>query len=373
MRPVLLITLAVAVLLAAAACTDEPGAPAEPAEPTPAADTGYEVLLDRLALEAGDGTIPILLLGDVSVAAEAADVELPPPGAHDWQVAGIDRLSKHTQLPATSGLGLALQRLPESPDFAETLGIVPTDVAQWAEWFGTTASGQTAAMTLRGDTDELIGFLDGSDSWARQDDDPAWYRPVDDPGPQLKETLEWVGPAEPALVVDDAAVQFGPAPADSDGHPGDPMVPTGLAPHRDTVGELPGADRLARQLEGWATLALVVPEPHQPFYLEDVEVVGEPLEPYQHVAVAAVADEAGARTGLVLAHADEAAARTNAERLQGNVTAHDDVDGAEVRRDGTIVVVDWLRDDAQATLRALQRVDFEIFDVAVPAELADDQ
>lgn len=366
MRPVLLTSLAVAVLLAAAACTDEPGGPAGP---TPAADTGYEVLLDRLALEAGDGMVPILLLGDVSVAAETADVELPPPGAHDWQVAGIDRLSEYTLLPATSGLGLALQRLPETPDFAETLGVVPTDVAQWAEWFGTTASGQTAAMTLRGDTDELVGFLDDSDSWARQDDDPRWYRPVGDPGPQLKETLEWVRPAEPALVVDDAAVQLGPAPADSDG---DPMVPTGLAPQRDTVGELPGANRLARQLEGWATLALVVPEPHQPFYVEDVEAVGEPLEPYQHVAVAAVADEAGARTGLVLAHADEATARTNAERVQGNVAAHDDIDGAEVRRDGTIVVVDWLRDDAQATLRALHRMDFGLFDVAVPAEPAGD-
>lgn len=102
--------------------------------------------------------------------------------------------------------------------------------------------------------------------------------------------------------------------------------------------------------------AVVVLEPHQRVYLDGVEPVGEPLKPYRHLALALVIDEAGERTALVLAHPDEATARTNAERLQANVALDDDVDDAEVRRDGTTVVVDWFRDEVEPTLKALQPV-----------------
>lgn len=265
MPRVLLATLTGLMLVAAAACGDATPTATDPA------DTGYGTLFDRLALEPG---MPLLVLGDLTLAAEAADVELPAPQARDWRGDGIERLAQHPPLPAS----------------------------------------------------------------------------------------------EVAVVAGDAAAQFGRAPTD-DGE--DIAVPAALAPQRDVVGDLAGTDRLARELEGWARGAFVVLEPHQPGYFDAVEPVGEPLEPYQHLALAAVVDEAGQRTALMVVHQDEAAARTNAERLARNLAATGHADRAEASRDGATVVVDWFREDVRSMLGALQRLDFGIVDVAVPANLVD--
>lgn len=359
MRRVLLAALVMA--LVAVACGEEPGAPSEPTVP---ADTGYGALFDRLPLVDGG---PLLALGDLPLAAEGAEVELPPPGAADWQVAGLDRLSQHAPLPPM-GVGRALHRLPEEARFRETLGFSPTDVDQWAAWFGGPAQGKAMVMKLRAGTRDLPAFLDENDDWIRQDRSPSWYRPAKGAYPRLEELLGSLAPSELALAVGEGVVQVGRTPDDGD----EVAVPAALATQRDTVGGLAGTDRLARQLQGWARGAFVVLEPHQRVYLDGVEPVGEPLEPYRHLALALAVDEAGERTALVLAHPDEATARTNAERLQSNVAAHHDVADAEVRRDGTIVVVDWFRDDVESALQAFQRGDFGILDIAVPAELAGD-
>lgn len=357
---VLLATLGMA-LVGAVACGEEPGAPSGPTVP---ADIGYEALFDRLPLEDG---MPLLVLGDLPLAAEGAEVELPPPGAADWQVEGLDRLSQHGPLPPM-GVGRTLHRPPEEPRFRETLGFSPTDVDQWAAWFAGPAQGQAMVMTLRAGTGDLPAFLDDSDDWIRQDRSPSWYRPAEGAYPRLEEILASVASSRLALAVGDGVVQVGRTPDDGD----EVAVPAVLATQRDTVGDLAGTDRLARPLQGWARGAFVVLEPHQGAYLDGVEPVGEVLEPYRHLALALVVDEAGERTALVLAHPDEATARTNAERLQSNVAAHDHVDDAEVRRDGTIVVVDWFRDGVEPALQAFQRVDFGIVDIAVPAELTGD-
>lgn len=358
MPRVLLATLT-ALTLVAAACGD--GTPT----PTDSADTGYGTLFDRLALEAD---MPLLVVGDLTLAAEAADVELPAPQARDWKVEGIERLAEHPPLPATVRVGLALHLSPEESGFREALGFAPTDVGQWAEWFGGPAQGRTAVMTLRGEAGELAASLENDDGWVRREGPSPWYRPAEEADPRLEEALGALTASEVAVIAGDEAAQFGRAPA-GDGE--DAAVPAALAPQRDVVGDLAGTDRLARALEGWARAAFVVLEPHQRAYFDAVEPVGEPLEPYQHLALAAVVDEAGQRTALMVAHHDAAAARTNTERLERNLAATGHAGRAEVGRDGATVVVDWFREDVQATLNALQRLDFAILDVAVPADLAD--
>lgn len=108
MRRWVLTTLAVGVVLGATACAGDPGASSKS---TVAGDTGYGLLVKRLPLETG---APLLVLGDLPLIAEAADVELPPPGPQEWQVDGLDRLSQHPPLPATlDGVGRALRRGPK--------------------------------------------------------------------------------------------------------------------------------------------------------------------------------------------------------------------------------------------------------------------
>lgn len=357
MPRVLLATLT-ALMLVAAACGDGRPTPTDPA------DTGYGTLFDRLALEAG---MPLLVVGDLALAAEAVDVELPAPQARDWKVEGIERLAEHPPLPATVRVGLALHGSPGDLRFRETLGFAPTDVGQWAEWFGGPAQGRTAVMTLRGEADELAASLEDDGGWVRREEPSPWYRPAEEADPRLEEALGALTASEVAVVAGDEAAQFGLAPADGE----DAAVPAALAPQRDVVGDLAGTDRLARALEGWTRAAFVVLEPHQGAYLDAVEPVGEPLEPYQHLALAAVVDEAGQRTALVVTHHDDAAARTNTERLERNLAATEHADRAEVGRDGATVVVDWFRQDVQSTLGALQRLDFAIVDVAVPVGSAD--
>lgn len=357
MPRVLLATLTGLMLVAGAACGEETPAP------TGAADTGYGTLFDRLALEAG---MPLLVLGDLTLAAETADVELPAPQARGWKVGGIERLAQHPPFPATIRVGLALHSLPDEPSFRGTLGFAPTDVDQWAEWFGGPAHGRTAVMTLRGEAGDLAASLEADDEWVRREGPSPWYRPIEETHPRLEEALGALTASEVAVVAGDAAAQFGRAPTD-DGE--DTAVPAALAPQRDVVGDLAGTDRLARALEGWARAAFVVLEPHQRAYFEAVEPVDEPLEPYQHLALAAVVDEAGQRTALVVVHHDEAAARTNAERLERNLAATGHADRAEVGRDGATVVVDWFREDVRTVLSGLQRLDFGIVEVAVPADL----
>lgn len=355
MPRLLLAALAALMLVAAAACGDGMPAPTDPA------DTGYGTLFDRLALEPG---MPLLALGDLTLAAEAAEVELPAPQARDWKVDGIERLAQHPPLPATVRVGLALRPSSGELGFRETLGFAPTDVDQWAEWFGGPAHGRTAVMTLRGEAGEFAASLEDDDEWVRREGPSPWYRPVEEADPRLEEALGALTASEVAVVAGDAAARFGRAPTD-DGE--DTAVPAALAPQRDVVGDLAGTDRLARALEGWARAAFVVLEPHQRAYFDAVEPVGEPLEPYQHLALAAVVDEVGQRTALVVVHHDEAVARTNTERLERNLAATGRADRAEVGRDGATVVVDWFREDVRTVLSALQRLDFGIVEVAVPA------
>lgn len=339
-----------------------PGAGDRGPEPTttalPAGAT-YGELLDALPLAAGAGDTPVLLLGDVPLAARAGGTDLPPPGAEAWLFDGIVAVQRHTLFPSTPDFVGAAQRLQDRP-FAQALGFTPADVDQWADWQG----GATAVMSLRGGTGALTRFLDASGDWARQATSPRWYRGAADPSTALRRVLAGRDPSQLALVVRDGQVQAGPAP----GGAGDTAaVPLALAPaSRRSVGDLAGMDRLAERLQGWATIAFVIPAPHQRFHFGDVDVAGRRLAPYRHLALAGVTDDGGERTVLVLVHADASAARTNAARLPGNLDAAGR-DDAVVRRDGEVVVVEGFADEAAAAVRAAIGLDPGALGPVVPA------
>lgn len=305
------------------------------------AGRGYAALLDAVPLNRGGqpgsrlpGPPSHLLVNDLPRTAEAGDVELPPPGAKDWlPFDGLEQLVNRGWW-GTPPFGQAVALIENRP-FAETIGFVATDVAQAASW-GPKAP--TAAMTLRRDVGEVAAFLDDSDDWVRQGDDPRWYRGADDADQKVVDALEPYAPSELAVVVDDGVIQVGAAPGTQHD---EAELPGALAPDRREVGDLAGMDRLADQLDGWAYHALIAAEPHLPRYFEDSAVapVGDPLEPFRHFALARVSDETGERTALVLVHDDADTAQTNAARLEANL-AEDGRQDAEVRRDGTVVVAD---------------------------------
>lgn len=335
------------------------------------AGRGYAALLDAVPLNGGRlprSQLPEprshLMVNDLPRTAEAGDVELPAPGAKDWlPFDGLEELVNRGWW-GTPPFGHAVATIENRP-FAETIGFVATDVDQAASW-GPKAS--TAAMTLRRDAEEVATFLDDSDDWVRQGDDPRWYRGADDADQKVVDALEPYTPSELAVVVDDGVVQVGAAPGTQND---EAELPAALAPDRQEVGDLAGMDRLAGQLDGWAHNALVAPKPHLPRYFEDAAVtpVGEPLEPFRHFALAGVAHEHGERTALVLVHDDVEAARINAGRLAANL-AEDGRQNAEVRRDGTVVVADSF---AEQRPEQIANDRFRQLGVAVPKNVQPDE
>lgn len=335
---------------------------------------GYAKLLDALPLEGGEDTLPLLLVGDVPLAAESAGAELPRPGVKEWlvDVEAFADVARHTLWPTGPGFLAAVTQLEDRP-FAETLGITPTDVDQWADWHG----GQNSAMTLRSDLDDLTAFLDGAGGWRVQGDDPRWYRGDTDADPDLAETVGVHDPDEFALVIDDGLVRFGPAPA-AQANENEPPDPGALGDEdRERVGDLPGMQRLAGVLDGWATFAFIAPESHLETYFPDWvgAPAGEPLVPYRHLAFAGVSDERGDRGALVVVHENAADAEENAQRLTDNLTTVDDgsiAEDAEVIRDDDVVIVDWFAPSTSAVIRFVTRLEWDRLAPAVPANLAVD-